>query len=228
MADDLAALHRLAESLLDAIDGPARARLLRRMAQDIRKTQQARMARQTAPDGTPWEKRKPRVSAKPATRPVRFLYNSSGVVRLVDMRSWVKQGDRMTGFDREADGIRTFRSDRVSKWLPGLGSAEGVPKGLKGGTRRKATSMFRGLRTARHMKAGAGPEEAWVSFTSRAVRLARIHHHGLRDRVAKDGPEVDYPERPLLGFAPSDEAQILNAFIDQAGDALGWGRRAGR
>ena len=49
-----------------------------------------------------------------------------------------------------------------------------------------------------------------------------------RDQVAPDGPEIDYPQRELIGFAPSDEAMLLNAFIDHAGDALGWGRRAGR
>lgn len=229
MTDDLNALHTLAESVLDALDGPARAKLMRSLAKDIRTVNQRRMARQIAPDGEAWPKRKPRARPKSSTRAVRFLYNSSGVIRLADMRSWRQDGPYKIGFDREVDGIRTFRDDRITKMLPGAGPAEASEvRGGRGAVRRRAQSMFRGLRTNRYLRAGAGPEEAWVAFVARAERLAKVHHYGLRDRVTRDGPETDYPARELLGFSEGDEARILNRFIDHAGDALGWGRRVGR
>lgn len=235
MAEDLAQLHEIAAACLAALEARARTRLLRRMSGDIRRVQQRRMAAQRAPDGSSWPERKPRRTAKPATRPVRFLYPSggSGPPRLVDMRSWRQQGQMMVGFDREADGLRTFKKSRVIRWLPPEGQAEtsieaSGARGVRGKVRQTSEPMFRGLRSSRWLKAGADTESAWVEFTSRASRFARVHHYGERDQVAPDGPEIDYPQRKLIGFAPSDEALLLNAFIDHAGDALGWGRRAGR
>tara|TARA_R110002167_G_scaffold12963_5_gene54867 strand:- start:1753 stop:2457 length:705 start_codon:yes stop_codon:yes gene_type:complete len=234
MADDLLELHNLASTLLETLEPRQRRTLLRRLAGDMRRANQRRMARQKAPDGTAWEKRKPRTAAAAATRPTRFLYPSGGggEPRLVDMRSWIGRGDMIVGFDREADGLRTFRKDRVIRWLPAEGAAEpdGLPAAARGRgrVRKKAETMFRGLRSSRFLRTGASSDQAWVEFTDRASRIARVHHYGLRDRVAVDGPMVDYPERELLGFAPADERWILNGFIDNAGEALGWGRRAGR
>lgn len=235
MADDLNQLHGIASSILEALEPPMRRRLLRRLATDIRKVNQRRMASQRAPDGSAWAKRKARPVQQAASRPVRFLYpaGGGGEPRVVDMRSWIGRGDMIIGFDREADGMRTFRKDRVIRWITAEGQAdpEGLPASARGGRgriRRRAQSMFRGLRSSRWLKAGADPDSAWVEFTDRASRIATPHHFGLRDRVAPDGPEIDYPERELIGFAPADEAMVLNAFIDHAGDALGWGRRAGR
>jgi len=235
MAEDLAQLHDIAAACLAALDPPARGRLLKRLSGDIRRVQQRRMATQKAPDGSSWPKRKPRRDMKPATRPVRFLYPSggSGEPRLVDMRSWRQQGKMMIGFDREADGLRTFKKSRVIRWITPEGQADtsmdaSAARSVQGRVRRRAQPMFRGLRSSRWLKAGADSEAAWVEFTSRASRIARVHHDGGRDQVAPGGPEIDYPRRELIGFAPSDEAMLLNAFIDHAGDALGWGRRAGR
>ncbi len=235
MAEDLQQLHSLASSLLDAMEPPQRRRLLRRLAMDIRRVNQRRMAAQRNPDGTPWEKRKPRAQQAPATRPVRFLYPSAGVgePRVVDMRSWIGRGDMIVGFDREADGLRTFRRDKVIRWITAEGGADpgGLPETARSGRgriRRRAQSMFRGLRSGRWLKAGGSQDQAWIEFTDRASRLAAVHHYGLRDRVAPDGPEADYPARELIGFGPADEAAMLNALIDHAGDALGWGRRSGR
>lgn len=224
--DDLAQLHGLCANLLDQLTPAQRNQMLRRLSHDMRRSNQQRMAKQIGPDGAPWAPRKPRRLGRPATRPVRFLYRSSGQARLADMRSWVKQGKLMTGYDREAEGIRSFHEDRVETWLPGTGRAEPGRASKPSGRQRLA--MFRGLRNAKHLRAGASGSEAWVEFTARASRLASIHHYGLRDRVSIGGPEVDYPERPLLGFSTTDEVEILNRFVDRAGEAMGWGVRAGR
>lgn len=219
-ADELARLKEIASAFLEQMEPGERSRLLRRFSHDIRRSQQRRMAAQIGPDGTPWPKRKPREGQKPASRAVRFLYRKGGGdVRLADLRSWVGRGGTIIGFDREAEGIRTFRKDRIAQHLPPAGDADpgALPdsiRGARGGVRRKAQRMFAALRSAAHLKVGATSDEAWVAFTSRASRIARVHHYGLRDRVTPDGPETDYPQRELLGFSQSDEEHLLSRFLD--------------
>lgn len=230
MAADLLQLHDMASALLQVLEPGPRNRLLRRMAVDIRRANQRRMARQKAPDGTAWEPRQPRRQAEPVIQPKRFLYPSGGTgePRLVFMRSWRPDGHTLIGFDQEADGIRTFVRKKVIAWLPAEGEGGGpdAPPVPRGRGRRKGQTMFRGLRSSRYLRTGAGSDAAWVEFAGKAEQIALIHHEGRRDQVAADGPEVDYPERPLLGFSPADERWILNSFIDQAGSALGWSPRA--
>ncbi len=60
--------------------------------------------------------------------------------------------------------------------------------------------MFAKLRTARYMKANSSPDEAVVEFAGRVQRMAAVHHFGLRDRPSARGKDVQYDERPLLGF----------------------------
>lgn len=158
-----------------------------------------------------------------ASRAIRFLYRKGGgEERLVDMRSWTRRGGQLIGFDREADGIRTFRADRITRHLPAEGGADpgalaGSIRGGRGGVKRKAAAMFSKLRTASHLKAGATPDEAYVEFTARASRLARIHHFGLKDRVVPDGPETQYPQRELLGFSQADDEAILALIAEDMG-----------
>lgn len=224
-ADELARLKEIAGAVLEGMAPAQRSRLMRRMAQDIRRSQQRRIAAQVAPDGAAWPPRKPRREAKPASRAVRFLYRkANGEVRLADLRSWAGRGSSITGFDREAEGIRTFLKSRIARHLPPAGPADpgAMPdsiSGRRGGTKSRARKMFAGLRTAKHLRAGATPGEAWVAFTSRADRIARIHHYGLRDRVTPDGPETDYPQRELLGFSQADEEHLLALFLDHVDSA---------
>lgn len=225
--DDLQHLHQLAEQMLEKLEPGQRRRMLFRMAMEMRLANQRRMSRQVAPDGSAWEKRKARAKAKASARPARFLYPSGGTgePRLVDMRSWIGRGTYLIGFDREAEGLRTFERAKIIKWITPEGSAgaDGDPTPRP---RSRPAQMFRGLRSGRHLKAGADGDGGWVEFTQRASRIALIHHDGRRDRVAADGPEVDYPKRELLGFGRDDEVRLVNLFIDEASEALGWGRRA--
>ncbi|MBL1569862.1 phage virion morphogenesis protein, partial [Klebsiella pneumoniae] len=41
----------------------------------------------------------------------------------------------------------------------------------------------------------------------RVQRIARVHHYGLRDRVSRRGPEVQYSQRRLLGI--NDEVEDI-------------------
>ncbi len=61
-------------------------------------------------------------------------------------------------------------------------------------------------------KAKAQGDAAVVQFAGRADRIARVHHYGEQDRVAKNGPMYDYPERQLLGI-PAEDADLLRDVI---------------
>jgi len=125
-------------ALLSQLEPAARKKMLREVARDVRRIQQANITAQRSPGGTAWEPR--RVSAR-------------------------------------------------SK---------------KGRIRR---GMFAKLKTAKYLKAQAGADAAEVAFVPAVQKLARVHHHGLRDRVSRRGPVVKYAERPLLGV--NDEVEAL-------------------
>lgn len=71
--------------------------------------------------------------------------------------------------------------------------------------------MFSKLRTARYLKAVASADSATVEFDARVQRIARVHHYGLRDRVSRKGPQVQYAQRRLLGI--NDEVEDLTRDI---------------
>lgn len=220
-ADELAIYKEAVSGLLERLSPRDRSRLLRKAAHLLRRSQQRRITAQVGPDGSPWPERKQRTDPKPASRAIRFLYRRPGAdPRLVDMRSWTRRGNMLTGYDREAEGVRTFRADRISRHLPAAGSADpgalgGSIRGRRGGVKKKARAMFSRMRTASHLKAGATPDEAWVEFTSRASRIARVHHFGLKDRVAPGGPETRYPQRELLGFSQEDDEAVLALIVEE-------------
>lgn len=79
--------------------------------------------------------------------------------------------------------------------------------------RLRTGAMFSKLRKAKHLKAQVLPEGAVVQIVGRAERLARVHHFGLRDRVMANGPEYDYPARPLMGITDELAEQIEDLVI---------------
>lgn len=74
--------------------------------------------------------------------------------------------------------------------------------------------MFAKLRTARYMKVNSSPDEAAVEFAGRVERMARVHHFGLRDRPNVHSKDVQYDERPLLGFSQQDIAIVESIITD--------------
>lgn len=60
--------------------------------------------------------------------------------------------------------------------------------------------MFAKLRTAKYLKTAASADSAGVQFAGKVQRIARVHHYGLRDRVRRNGPEILYSKRHLLGI----------------------------
>ncbi|WP_136067089.1 phage virion morphogenesis protein [Modicisalibacter radicis] len=85
----------------------------------------------------------------------------------------------------------------------------------QGSIRRKA--MFGKLATAKWLKATARGDAAMVGFFGNVARLAKTHQYGLRDRVDRDGPTIEYPQRELLGFTDQDREVILDSLLTHLG-----------
>ncbi|MEC4767933.1 phage virion morphogenesis protein [Halomonas sp. CUBES01] len=81
----------------------------------------------------------------------------------------------------------------------------------QGSIRRRA--MFSKLSTAKWLKATASGDTAVVGFFGSVARLAKTHQYGLRDRVSRDGPEVEYAQRELLGFTALDQEHIMDSVL---------------
>ncbi|WP_175977958.1 phage virion morphogenesis protein [Burkholderia sp. BCC1047] len=81
----------------------------------------------------------------------------------------------------------------------------------KGRIRR---AMFAKLRTARFLKTASTADASVLHFTRQVERIARVHQEGLRDRVERNGPVVQYPARELLGLADADVATIADLILD--------------
>lgn len=127
-------LHKVDEwlaALLANLEPAARQRMMRELAQELRRTQQNNIRLQRNPDGTGYEARKVTARTK------------------------------------------------------------------KGRIKRQ---MFLKLRTAKYLKTAANADSASVQFEGKVQRIARVHHYGLRDRVSKRGPIIQYSRRCLLGL----------------------------
>ncbi|GKV97328.1 virion morphogenesis protein [Pectobacterium carotovorum subsp. carotovorum] len=83
-------------------------------------------------------------------------------------------------------------------------------KGKKGRVKRQ---MFQKLRTAKYLKANGTADAASVGFIGRVQRMARVHHYGLRDRPSRNGADVQYEARPLLGFSEADISRVESEVI---------------
>ncbi|UYU31120.1 phage virion morphogenesis protein [Siccibacter colletis] len=141
--DDLQRVDDWLAALLANLEPAARNRMMRQLAQELRRSQQQNIRLQRNPDGTAFEPR--RVTAR-------------------------------------------------SK---------------KGRIKRQ---MFAKLRTTKYLKTAATADSASVQFEGKVQRIARVHHYGLRDRVRRNGPEVHYAERRLLGIN-SYQVQLLSDAI---------------
>jgi len=79
-------------------------------------------------------------------------------------------------------------------------------KSKKGQIRRK---MFSKIRTIKYLKINANAHSATVSFLGNVQKIAKVHQHGLRDRVnRKTEYRIVYPKRELLGINHADLMMI--------------------
>lgn len=104
-----------------------------------------------------------------------------------------------------AKQLRQSQQRRIAAQLNPDGSAfekrKPQVRAQKGKLRR---TMFTKLRTTKYLKIEAKPDTAVVGFVSQVGRIASVHQYGLRDRAQKNGPEVQYSPRQLLGFTDAD------------------------
>lgn len=82
----------------------------------------------------------------------------------------------------------------------------------------KPRRMMAGLIRARALRVTATADTGTIGYTGAAARVARVHHFGLIDHVAPDGPRVRYEVRRLLGFTAGDTDRVRQALIDQLRD----------
>ncbi|RDE04689.1 phage virion morphogenesis protein [Sphingomonas aracearum] len=216
MTDDFAPVEQLAGALLRSLSPAERRSLLRRMAREIRASQSDRIAAQRNPDGSPFAARRERREQKPGTHAVRFLYpKGAAEPRVVFMKSWVRQGPLLTGFDTEAGAIRSFFWDKVAQWLPVAPEEQNAGAGKlrrRGQIRRRA--MFRKLRSARYLRSDATDTEAWIGFTGRAAEVARIHQDGLMDAPTLGARKIRYAQRGLLGLTERERGRALDILLE--------------
>jgi phage virion morphogenesis protein len=80
---------------------------------------------------------------------------------------------------------------------------------------KQGRPMFQKIRQGKYLSAKAqGNSAAVVEFTSRAQRIAAVHHFGLTDKVQPGGPSYTYPARELLGITPADIETLRDALLD--------------
>lgn len=84
----------------------------------------------------------------------------------------------------------------------------------------KRAAMFTKIRTARWLKINTNPDTAAIQWAGRIARIAEVHHYGKKDKVSKNGPEYDYPERRLIGFAREDHTAITDLIIKHLAEGL--------
>lgn len=214
---DLSELEAFVGGMLKSLEPAARRGLLRKVARQMRLSNQQRIAAQRNPDGSAFAKRKPPVEPKPGNYALKFLYPSggSGPPRLVYLKSWEKQGPIFTGYDRQAGGMRSFEYAKVIKYLRVPPEEENAGGGkIRNRSTIRQRAMFRKIRRSGILNAGSSDLEAWIGFGGAVAHVASIHQFGLRDRPARHAREVRYDRRELLGMTAADREELLDAVIE--------------
>ena len=120
--------------------------------------------------------------------------------------------------------LRQSHSRRIRGNLNPDGSSfeprkEREPLRSKGGRikRRKAAGpMFKQMGGASSLSWEASADGVSLGFADAGLqRIARVHQHGLRDRVSRalGSPEAQYPSRRLLGLTTVDRRRLLDSIL---------------
>jgi len=107
----------------------------------------------------------------------------------------------------QASRISSQRNPDGTAYEPRKTTAARAQKG------RIRRTMFEKLRAARLLRATADADGVTVAFVGRTTRIARVHHHGLRDQVKPGGPMHQYAARRLLGFSDTDRELIMDLLL---------------
>ncbi|EMJ6585688.1 phage virion morphogenesis protein, partial [Escherichia coli] len=132
------------EAIRDSLNQQAINNIARKLAQDLRRAQQARIRSQKAPDGTAWTPRRRRVTR--IQERIRFIWNNEART----LKNWHhdtgKYGRTITGWDKDKNNIRTFYRDDIDRFLE-------IRTRRINQDSTKRVPMFVKLRTARYLKA---------------------------------------------------------------------------
>lgn len=130
----------------------------------------------------------------------------------------VDAGERSKILRVMARTLRSSQAARIARQQDPDGQPFAVRKAQPAGRLRrggtiKRKAMFRKLRNTSNLKAGSTDTEAWVGFSGRAARIARVHQEGLADAPAKDMKPVRYARRMLLGDTEAERQALLNILV---------------
>ncbi|MGR3754421.1 phage virion morphogenesis protein [Edwardsiella anguillarum] len=207
MNDDLLQLHRWADGLLAKLSPASRTQLARDIARSLRQSQSQRITAQKNPDGSAFIQRKKQ--QQKGGGQITFLYQKVGdSVEERTLTAWRGGTKLLIGYDPLRKNIRSFRKDRIVRYL------RRDTNEIKRPLRLRNKVMFRKLRTTRYMKGKGDGQGATISFVNSVRHMAAVHQYGLRDRVNRYGLEVDYPQRQLLGFSAEDVRKIEDLVIN--------------
>ncbi|MCM2973502.1 phage virion morphogenesis protein [Larsenimonas suaedae] len=119
-----------------------------------------------------------------------------------------------------ATDLRRAQRERIKaqKNPDGTSYAPRKSRDQQGTIRRRA--MFGKLRTAKYLKIRTSPHGAEIGFFGRVASIAKTHQFGLRDRVSRTGPRVQYEQRELLGFTEHDHTLLRDTLLDHLNDGL--------
>ncbi|MFC0708829.1 phage virion morphogenesis protein [Azorhizophilus paspali] len=123
-------------------------------------------------------------------------------------------GERRKLTQTIARDLRRNQQQRIAAQRNPDGTPYAPRKDLRGQVGRVRRKMFAKLRQAKHLKLQSTVDSIAIGFVGRVARLARVHQYGLRDRVERDGPEVQYDTRQLLGLTDSDIELIRDRLLE--------------
>ena len=130
----------------------------------------------------------------------------------------VDAGERSEMLRIMARTLRSSQATRIARQQDPDGQPFAARKAQPAGRLRrggtiKRKAMFRKLRNTSNLKAGSTDTEAWVGFSGRAARIARVHQEGLEDAPAKGVKPVRYARRVLLGVTEAERQALLDVLF---------------
>lgn len=109
--------------------------------------------------------------------------------------------------------LRRSQQQRIAAQQNPDGSAYAPRKPRKNLRRQGRIKMFAKLRQAKHLKLQSDADSIALGITGRAGRIAHTHQHGLTDRPERNGPEIRYARRELLGFTEAELDMIRDRLL---------------
>jgi len=212
MQDGFEELEGLVADILARTQPSRRRRVLVDIGRVLRKNQAVRIKKQKNPDGTKYTPRKKKLPLRKRLSATRFLYplHGSGPARVVFMKNWTFVGKRyMVGFDLEEGRTRTFRRDKIIKFLPVTSADQPAGAGTWKAPSLRQQAMFKHIRLPKWLQGWTENDGDAVAagFRGDVVRIANSHQQGLDFHA----------ERHLIGLSADDERMIIDKIDELTG-----------